>query len=292
VVITYQLDSFSGKIKELEQSASNLLKNDLSTKYAIGVANACQEAQLQATQEELLEELLDVCTIYTTDGAKKYQFIHDKVLRWYLKKYPSQPHNLVALSKELNKIFNNQLFWQSTALAQENYNAICRGRATNQFANLNEHFKAQENLRRYIFSQDFVKKRAERAEQEHKLNQAFANTANLNGLGWVNCDRFAGYKDLIHFNIPMEVKLTSQFYLIIPTEKVVVRLETNFDGVRSPKAYSGLPASKKALLIGLRLNGDVIEICEHESLISELSKATLTFLPSNEKSIESTLTRL
>jgi OmpA family len=295
VVTTYKLDSFQSALKKFEKYT----QNDPAVQLATDLATDCSLSGISATQTEFLKELLEVCTVYNSDGSKKYQFIHDKVQRWYAKKHPTKYKDLVAFSLELNKILTNKLFWVSTKNMQDSYNSLCKLQTANGsqidnsvFANINPQLRELEKLRQDIFSSDLWKKALIKAEQEAKLNQTFANTANLNGLGWVNCDRFANYTDLMYVNIPLPDQASSQYYLIIPEDKVIVCLETDSKSIHSPKAYKGLPASKKARLIGLRLNEGVVEICEHQARISEFSKAKLTFVPSTEEALKSTLAKL
>jgi hypothetical protein len=185
-------------------------------------------------------------------------------------------HGLGAYSATCNKIFGDAAFWafyKQTAIAYHEF-------AAQDPSEIVQLLQKLELIRKRIYQQPEIKAALARAVKKAKMEKMMQNVAQLNGLGWANCDRFATYPDLMHFTINAKSDTDAQYFLVMPTEKVVVNLSSNETQVFSPRAYQGLPASKNAKLIGIRMTAQgKPEVCVHQSLVSELSKAQLVFKP-------------
>jgi hypothetical protein len=203
--------------------------------------------------------------------AEKWEFVNSK---------QEKLTGLTSFSKTCKEMFENSSFWVPY---EEKLRAYAEVKAQDA-SEINDLIARLEAIRQAMYQHPTIKKaiafEAEKAKKREQTAQMMQNMVELNGLGWANCDRFATYPDLMHFTINAKSNTDAQYFLVMPTEKVVINLDNNETQVFSPRTYQGLPASKRAKIVGIRISEKgKTEICEHQGLVSELSKAQLVFKP-------------
>jgi hypothetical protein len=152
----------------------------------------------------------------------------------------------------------------------------------------------KEAADRLEYQRKLAQYRAEKKERELKefensaANGKFslANSANylnnltsINQLGWVNCDRFAGYQDVTRFEIPVMNSDETKYFVVMPKENCIINMTTTPSSVMTPVAYSGLPAASEAKLIGIRASKGTMQIFTHTGLVSDMAKVKIQFKP-------------
>jgi hypothetical protein len=292
----YQLDTFKQATDKLRAKYNAQIANLPAIQSATNFVNGFELANIyvKGRNHLFIKDLLERCAV-NAKGKRIYQFSEDNISQWY--NGYSGGYNLSPFCNRLDSVFNSPKFWESTQKTQLAYNELCKNFAQD-FEKINAFIEEADDLRKAINNnpktqaalQDLYDKQEKEREQ---MRNKIRNMVNLQNLGWVNCDRFADYPDLMQFSIPCEkADVASEFFLIIPSEKVILSLSKDLQRVFSPEGYAGLPASKNAVLIGIKNSSAGIEVCEHTSKISKLSSAKLQFKPVTETELKKILAKI
>ena len=195
---------------------------------------------------------------------------------------------LVNLSTEFHKILNQPQIWAQMQAIQTAYIALFK----TYLSEVNKLLVELEKVRSLASSHPAIQTAAQRQDKEDQLNEAMNNSAMFSELGWVNCDKFTTYPDVMHFSIQLKNTDPTRYFLILPDEKIVLSLDSDPKSVFTPKNYSGVPASKKAKLIGVRVSNKGTEVCEHKGLVSDMHKAVLSFRPVGVQELQKIMAKI
>lgn len=287
----YQLDVFETPLNELLQEALVTEKTsaavsvykkycDVKSFFAINASNVFT-TKFKNTFSPIANE---GHFGFDPSLAEKWEFVNDK---------QEKLKGLTSFSKSCKAMFGNPSFW---APYEEKLQAYSEVKAQDA-SEINNLIARLETIRQAMYQHPTIIKaialEAEKAKKIAQTAQMIQNVTDIDGLGWANCDRFTTYPDLMHFTINAKSSADAQYFLVIPTEKVIINLDNNETQVFSPRGYQGLPASKKAKLVGIRImeNGSP-EVCVHQSLVSELSNAKLVFRPASLEDLPKILAKI